>query len=128
MNAMSSIAQDQHGCDRFDAVLITNRNMEPTFPLNSVAFLGEPSYSTAFLYYAVFNQWGFAGIYRVQSRTDGVSFSLDDWPSHSQPSFVLTIEEVRSMDLRLVEGIARPFTGKFGNFLRDRFMTQGDWS
>ena len=126
MNAMSSIAQDQRGCDRFDAVLITNRNMHPEFPLNSVAFLGEPSYNSNFLFYAVFNQWGFAGIYRAQRCTDGVSFSLDNWPT--KPSFVVSIEEARSMDLRLVEGIARPFTGKFGDFLRDRFMTQGDWS
>ena len=128
MNALSEIVSDQRqrGLDRFDAILITNRNMEPEFPFDSVAFLGDTRFHGGYEFYAVFNQWGCAGIYRTQRCDSGVSFSLDNWPR--QPSFVIPIEDIPSMDLRLVEGVARPFSGAFGRFLADRFMPMEDWS
>ena len=125
MNAMPLIGQDRRERSRngYDAIIITDTNMCPAFPINSVAFLGESQYSSAFLFYAVYRDGECAGIYRVKRCKAGVSFSLDNWPSHDQPLFVVPIEEVRSMDLRLVEGFARPFTSKFGRFLADRFRT-----
>ena len=114
---------------QFDAILITDSNMHPTFPINSVVFLGEPRYSSLFLFYALFREGKYCGIYRVKRCNDGVSFSLDGWPTQHQPSFVVPIEEARSMDVRLVEGVTMPFSLAFSRFLNDRFRDcREDWS
>ena len=107
------------GHQRYDAVLITDRNMHPKIPADSVVFLGEPGFHWDGLY-AVHREGEFAGVYRVQRSNRGLSFRLDNWPEHHV--WHIPLDQAPSMNLRPVAGVAMPYMPEFGRFLVDRFL------
>ena len=105
--------------DRYDAVLITDTNIHPTIPADSVVFLSEPGFRWDGLY-AIHREGEFAGVYRVYRSTRGISFSLDNWPgNHVQD---VPVDHLPSMNIRQVAGVAMPYMPEFARFLVDRFL------
>lgn len=120
MNALPSIPERKcaGGDDRYDSMLVTDTNMHPTIPIDSVVFLGRPWFHWDG-YYAIFPDGEFGGLYRVQRCGVGLSFRLDNWPDPH--GFEIPLERVASMGIRQVAGVAKPFRPEFARFLRDRF-------
>lgn len=121
----AAVPADISGADsrpgRYDAILLTNANMHPTFPIDSVVFLGRSQFHWDG-YYAIFPEGAgdgaFGGVYRVQRSTAGLSFRLDGVPA--QLGFEIPLEHAASMGIRQVAGVAKPLCEEFGHFLRDR--------
>ena len=123
MNKLPIIKPDQPAFS--DAVLIDNRNMEPTIRLGSIVFI-EPPGGHFYDGICAFDN-GYSeepSIRRVQFMGNTVSLGLDGWPAHSRWQ-ECDREAFMACSPRMVAGVALPYTTEFRDFLRSRFLQEG---